>query len=95
MQWKKNTLKSETKSISLKLISEWYKKFLQVVKERLVQQGQRPRQTRADFCTQAMVFSALASRIIDPLIAINMSQVSCKGFSYPRTGMDTEQQGWP
>lgn len=72
------------------MISEWCRKFLQVVEERLEQQGHRQRQRSADFCTQALVSSAFASRIIDALVATNMSQVSCKGFSYPGPGMDTE-----
>lgn len=90
---RKDTLKSEMKSISLEVISEWWRKFLQGVEERLVQHGWRPRQRSADFCTQAMVLTAFASRIIDTLVAISMSQV-CKGLSYPRTGKDTEQKGW-
>lgn len=40
-----------------------------------MQQGQRHRQRSADFCTQAIVFSAFASRIIDVLVATNVTSL--------------------
>lgn len=60
----------------------------------LVQQGQRHGQRSAAFHTQTLMLSALAPRLIDAPVAVNVAQVSSKGCSHPGTGTDTKQQEW-
>lgn len=37
---------------------------------------------------------ALASRLIDILVAVDVSKGSSKSSGHPATGMDTKHQGW-
>ena len=60
----------------------------------LMHPRQRHRQRSAVLYTQALMSNALASRLFDPLVAINVLEVCSKRSSHPETGMDTKQQGW-
>jgi len=48
-----------------------------------VQQGQRHSRRSAAFCPLTLMFSALASGLIDALVAIKVLKVSSKGSSHP------------